>query len=326
MTESTADADATSGAATRRHTEVVDVHLILRRGDEVLLARRANTGYADGLWHAPSGHIEDGEDAHRGLIREAYEEIGLQLAPEQLRVALVMQHRGPGGRPRIGWFFEAVCGPGPGEVPGEPVNREPDKCSGLAWYPLSALPDAMVAYCRAGLDAYRRGERFVLHWHEDGDSIAYDGTAPRRAVALPETGTGGTGGVHHVELWVPDLAAAERSWGWLLGRLGHEPYQRWEHGRSWRRGGPRGSYVVIEQSPDLTADRHERTRPGLNHLAFHVAGGPAAPDGLEELVAEAPAYGWRLLFPERHPYAGGPGHRAAYLVDESGFEVELVVT
>jgi hypothetical protein len=26
------------------------------------------------------------------------------------------------------------------------------------------------------------------------------------------------GSLHHVELWVPDLARAEREWGWLLGR------------------------------------------------------------------------------------------------------------
>jgi hypothetical protein len=31
-----------------------------------------------------------------------------------------------------------------------------------------------------------------------------------------------------------------------------------------------------------------------------------------------------LLFPERHPYAGGPDHYAAYLEDAYGFEVELV--
>ena len=57
-----------------------------------------------------------------------------------------------------------------------------------------------------------------------------------------------TNPLHHVELWVPDLARAERSWGWLLTRLGAEPYQSWEHGRSWR-WGPDGTYVVVEQSP-----------------------------------------------------------------------------
>jgi hypothetical protein len=40
-----------------------------------------------------------------------------------------------------------------------------------------------------------------------------------------------SGLLHHVELWVPDLARAERSWGWLLTRLGAEPFQSWEHGR-----------------------------------------------------------------------------------------------
>lgn len=172
-----------------RHTEVVDVHLILRRGDEVLLARRAGTGYADGLLNGPSGHVEDGEDVRAAMIREAGEEIGITPAPDDLRVALVMQHRAPGGDPRTGWFFEVRYGAG-----GEPYNREPDKCSELAWHPLSALPADMVAYCRAGLDAYRAGERFVVHWHEDGDSIAYDEKGRSRAIHLPATGTPGTPG------------------------------------------------------------------------------------------------------------------------------------
>jgi 8-oxo-dGTP pyrophosphatase MutT (NUDIX family) len=153
---------------------------VLRRGDEVLLARRANTGYGDGLWNGPSGHVEDGEDVRAAMVREAAEEIGVELAPGDLRAALVMQHRGPGGQPRTGWFFEAdhdaCC---------EPYNREPDKCSEIAWHRLDALPSDMVAYCRAGLEAYRAGERFVVHWHEDGDSLAYEADGPDRAVVLP---------------------------------------------------------------------------------------------------------------------------------------------
>lgn len=168
--------------AARRHTEVVDVHLILRRGGDVLLGRRRGTGYADGLLHAPSGHAEDGEDVLQAMIREAREETGLDLAPDDLRVALVMQHCAPEGEPRMGWFFEAGYGAG-----GEPVNCEPDKCSQLDWFPLDALPEDMVAYCRAGLDAYRAGHRFVLHWHRSGDRIGYVPQGPDRAVALPES-------------------------------------------------------------------------------------------------------------------------------------------
>lgn len=125
------------------------------------------------------------------------------------------------------------------------------------------------------------------------------------------------GSLHHLELWVPDLPRARTEWGWLLGELGYGPFQDWEHGRSWRLG---GSYLVIEQSPALTASGHDRLRPGLNHLALH-AGSRASVDAL---TAAGPAHGWTLLFPDRHPHAGGPGHYAAYLTNTDGFEVELV--
>ena len=125
------------------------------------------------------------------------------------------------------------------------------------------------------------------------------------------------GSLHHVELWVPDLARAREQWGWLLGKLGYHQFQDWEHGRSWRLG---ATYLVIEQSPALTAGDHDRLRPGMNHLAFH-AGSRQHVDALAE---DGPAHGWTLLFPETHPHAGGPDHYAAYLSNTDGFEVELV--
>ncbi|MCF3120129.1 methyltransferase domain-containing protein [Streptomyces arenae] len=292
-----------------RHSEIVDVHLILRRGEDVLLARRADTGYGDGLLNLPSGHVEDGEDVRAAMIREAHEEIGIDLAPDDLRAEAVVQHRGPGEAPRTGWFFSAEHGAG-----GEPVNAEPHKCAELVWHPLSALPHDMVAYARAALTAWHAGERFTVHWQPDGDSVGYD--AARTAAPVP-LAPARTGEVHHVELWVPDLAAAEGAWGWLLGELGHVPYQRWEHGRSWRRD---SAYVVLEHSPDQRPGGHDRRRPGLNHLAFHVAGRAA----LDRIVEAAPGHGWTLLFPDRHPHAGGAGQCAASLEDGQGYEVELV--
>ncbi|MYS20530.1 NUDIX domain-containing protein [Streptomyces sp. DvalAA-14] len=172
-------ADTAAPAVPRRHREIVDVHLLLVRGERILLARRANTGYADGLLHAPSGHLEDGEDVRSAMIRETREEIGLDLAPDDLEAVLVLQHRAPGGDARIGWFF--LCHLAAGT---EPVNAEPDKCSELDWYPLADLPDDMVAYARAGIEAWRAGHRFLLHLHEGGDTIAHDPDGPVRAVPL----------------------------------------------------------------------------------------------------------------------------------------------
>jgi catechol 2,3-dioxygenase-like lactoylglutathione lyase family enzyme len=124
-------------------------------------------------------------------------------------------------------------------------------------------------------------------------------------------------GLHHVELWVPDLARAREQWGWLLGQLGYGQFQDWERGRSWLLG---STYLVVEQSAAMSADSHDRLRPGLNHLAFHA--GPR--DRVDAMAAAGPAHGWTLLFPDKHPYAGGPDHYAAYLSNADGFEVELV--
>jgi catechol 2,3-dioxygenase-like lactoylglutathione lyase family enzyme len=157
-----------------------------------------------------------------------------------------------------------------------------------------------------------------------GSRIQGRHTTPRRSTT-PHYGyivdqpaeTSRTGSLHHVELWVPDLARAAAQWGWLLTRLGYEQFQDWEDGRSWRL---RATYLVVEQSPTLSATEHDRLRPGLNHLAFHAGGR----DDVDALAKEAPGHGWQLLFADRHPYAGGPDHYAAYLANADGFEVELV--
>jgi catechol 2,3-dioxygenase-like lactoylglutathione lyase family enzyme len=124
-------------------------------------------------------------------------------------------------------------------------------------------------------------------------------------------------GLHHVELWVPDLGRAREQWGWLLGQLGYAQFQDWERGRSWLFD---STYLVVEQSAAMSTDGHDRLRPGLNHLAFHAG----SQDRVDAMAAAGPAHGWTLLFPDKHPYAGGPDHYAAYLSNSDGFEVELV--
>jgi RimJ/RimL family protein N-acetyltransferase/catechol 2,3-dioxygenase-like lactoylglutathione lyase family enzyme len=174
-----------------------------------------------------------------------------------------------------------------------------------------AMRGAVFALVHEGNPRARRfAER--LGFLDVGGGDHYGG--PHRVlVALPHK----PAGVHHVELWVADLAAAEKSFGWLFGELGWHEYQRWDRGVSWRHG---DSYVVVEDSPALTGERHERTAPGINHLALHA--GTRA--DVDRITAAASAHGWRLMFADRHPHAGGPDHYAAYLENADGFEVELV--
>lgn len=137
----------------------VDVLLILTAGDHVLLALREGTGYADGMWNLPSGKLETSEDAVSAIIREAREEIGILLAPDELRMATVIHHRNTVGLARIGLVFIADHDP---DRHGEPINAEPHKCAKIDWFPVDMLPSDTYRYTAASLTAFRDGEPLRL--------------------------------------------------------------------------------------------------------------------------------------------------------------------
>jgi catechol 2,3-dioxygenase-like lactoylglutathione lyase family enzyme len=124
--------------------------------------------------------------------------------------------------------------------------------------------------------------------------------------------------LHHVEIYVADLDRSTGFWRPLLERLGWTAYQSWPGGRSWRLGPTYLVFVQVIEGHRKPA--YDRRRVGLNHIALH-AGTPAEVTAIaDELVAT----GVRLLYPDRHPFAGGPDHFAAYLEDPDGIKVELV--
>ncbi|MGW3956832.1 VOC family protein [Streptomyces sp. NPDC004752] len=137
---------------------------------------------------------------------------------------------------------------------------------------------------------------------------------------MTNTHTPAPGTLHHIEIWVPDLTRATEDWAWLLETLGYTLHQDWPAGKSWRKN---HTYLVFEHSPALTADRHDRCAPGLNHLAFHAG----TRDDVDVLTEKATTSGtWHLLFPDRHPHAGGPHTYAAYLENRDHFEIELIAS
>jgi len=144
------------GADTRRHKLTGDVHLLLLNGNgEVLFGKRQNTGFEDGAWHVPSGHLEADESVVRALVREAKEEIGVVIAEKDVEFALVMHNSSSGGR--VAFFFTVNT------WTGAPENREPDKCSELRWFPLDALPEHLVDYCRVALAHIAVGHPFSVY-------------------------------------------------------------------------------------------------------------------------------------------------------------------
>lgn len=119
---------------------------------KILLSLRKNTGYADGMYSLPAGHVEDGETITDCLVREAKEEVGVTLKSDDVVLVHVMHRRETDIR--MDFFFEVHA------WKGEPVNREPEKCGGLLWSPVGALPDNTVPYVRAAIEHWQKKNIF----------------------------------------------------------------------------------------------------------------------------------------------------------------------
>ncbi len=120
-----------------RYQSKVAVFLILTREEngktEILLQERYNTGYMDGKYDAAcSGHLEKGESVSMALVREAKEEIGIDINEKDLRfVELIHSYK----EDYINVFFTTK------KYSGTPKIMEPEKCDDLRWFDIENLPE-----------------------------------------------------------------------------------------------------------------------------------------------------------------------------------------
>lgn len=128
----------------RRYMARSAVLLLLTREEngktEVLLQLRQNTGYGDGQWDLGcSGHVEEGESMSQAMIREAKEELGICIHPEDLRFATIThKHTPETGNVYFNGFFTAS------NFEGTPTICEPQKCARLCWFDVQNLPDTLL--------------------------------------------------------------------------------------------------------------------------------------------------------------------------------------
>jgi ADP-ribose pyrophosphatase YjhB (NUDIX family) len=128
------------------------VHIFFIRDGNVLLLRRFNTGYEDSNYSVPAGHLEGDETVVQAAIREAREEIGVELRPDEAAVVGTMHRKS--GDERVDFFVVASS------WTGEPSNCEPEKCDELRWSARDALPRNTIPYIRRALENYAKGVWF----------------------------------------------------------------------------------------------------------------------------------------------------------------------
>jgi len=124
---------------------------MLVRDGEVLLARRVNTGYWDGSYSLPAGHVEVGENFTTALVREVGEEIGIRLYSQSLSVPHILHRKGEDGSERVEAFYRV------NSWEGDIKNHEPEKCDDLSWFPLGRLPENTIPYIKQTLENIQKG-------------------------------------------------------------------------------------------------------------------------------------------------------------------------
>ena len=129
-----------------RLTLVPSAYLILMRDNSTLLSRRYNTGYCDGSYSFPAGHLDGGETVKQAMVREAAEEIGVILKPGDLELVHVMNRKIPNNE-RVDFFFTAK------QWQGVPKNMEPERCDDLQWFELNNLPPNIIPYIKQAIDS-----------------------------------------------------------------------------------------------------------------------------------------------------------------------------
>lgn len=159
-TPSTASSAASSGAT--QFSRPPDGRA-LPPGTEVLLLRRAGTGYGDGLHQPPGGYVVANESPATAAIRECEEEAGIVIAPEDLRPLCVMPYLQPAYAPTS---TSAGSPAGQGidfimmawRYAGTARIGEPHKADLLGWYALDNLPDRAVPFLAPALACWRNNQ------------------------------------------------------------------------------------------------------------------------------------------------------------------------
>ena len=145
-------------ADTARHSShfqlIVDVHLLLLSDEEVLLGRRANTGYGDGAYEPPSGRLAERETLVEAAVRVAAAQVGIALDPTRVSLAHVMHDVSGAGR--MAFFLTADAWVG---EPGIAANSYSD----FSWFPLYQLPANMIDRARVAVRNFAAGGRFSTY-------------------------------------------------------------------------------------------------------------------------------------------------------------------
>lgn len=134
-------------------TPYTAVYLVFRKNNKVAFVLRSNTDWMEGYYGLPAGKVEKNESFTNAAIREAHEEVGVNIIPNDLK-HLMTAHRREPDSVWVDLFFT------PAKYEGELYNAEPNVHSELAWYDPKNLPENVIPAIRFYLGRIEAGDTF----------------------------------------------------------------------------------------------------------------------------------------------------------------------
>ena len=113
----------------------INVYLLLIKENKLLMIRRKNTGFQDGMYSLPAGKLDQGETIAEALIREAKEEVGIDVCLNGAwhNNATILHRYSETGTMAIDFFIRLQ------EYKGTVQNMEENKCDDVSWFLLDIL-------------------------------------------------------------------------------------------------------------------------------------------------------------------------------------------
>ena len=117
------------------------VYLIIKNeNNEILLQRRQGTKLWSGFLALPAGHIDEGENCYDAVIREAKEELSINITTNDIKDVFVVNRRNSSLSPYFDVYFEIASYTGKIKI------NEPEKCSEILWCDINNLPSDMINF------------------------------------------------------------------------------------------------------------------------------------------------------------------------------------
>ena len=138
------------------------VYLILKNEQgEILLQRRTNTNLWENYLGLPAGHVDKGENVCQAIIREAKEELDIEISMEDLIDVFMVNRKNKSLDPYFDVYFEVS------KYKGQIKINEPDKCKELIWCNPEKLPDDMIDFEKEAIENNKEGIKFSVTYADN---------------------------------------------------------------------------------------------------------------------------------------------------------------